>query len=109
MDWQTILALISSAGTLISIIVAVRTSKAQARATEATAKKTDVEAQDRIIENLRAGYDRLCEENATLRARIDTLTGEYDELTARYKQLKADYDELLIWARLRGWPCGVQR
>ena len=108
-DWQMLFSWIPGIAAVLGAVIAVVNARASARSTSSTAKKTDVEAQQHLIDNLRVGYDRIREENRTLLAEVVKLRVDYEVLTARYGALRDEYENLRGWAELRGWPGGVQK
>ena len=109
LDWQTLISWIPGIAAVIGAVVAFVNARASAQSTSSTAKKTDVEAQQHLIDNLRLGYDRMREENRTLLAEVVKLRLDYETLASRYDVLRDEYENLRHWAELRGWPGGIQK
>lgn len=103
MTWQTLVVLISAVGTVLAVVVSWRTAKSSAKAAEASAKKSAVEAQAIIIAGLRGEYERLSSENVTLHAQVVDLRQGYDDLHREHLALTELYEDVLHWAKIRGY------
>lgn len=104
--WEIALGFVGAIGGIGGLITAI----AAIRQVQSSARKTDVDALDTIIETLRKGYRRLTEENEVLQSRVEVLREQNEDLQRKLVELDRDltvwkgrYRRLCVWAVRRGW------
>jgi hypothetical protein len=95
-DWSIIIGIVGGVVGLIGAGVSIATAHSRAR-------KSTVDRQSTIIDDLAASYTRLTKANNILREGLNELQIEYAALKSMYDALQEQYTNVCAWAVKRGY------